>query len=382
MMSSVRVAEDAIGSQFERRCELAVAEASRLLGMAGPETTGSEALPDAIATVTTRLAEIDRGGDWREQVETHEDALERLRERYAARFDALSEAELAVAALRDVTSRSEILTRAPRELCEHSQLDRVVLSLVQDGFISAQAIHFREDPVGGSKTLEALRSNAARLEHPLVETEVLRRRRATIVTEAQSHPRVHRPTARIMGWSSYIAAPLVVEGEAIGAIHADTGTGGRPLDVLDGDVLWTFALGVADAYETASLRRAMRRQREQTRQFIEWLGARSIELSDAAIELIPERPSAPDPPGKLEITARGPDDDRLVFEDLLTRRELDVLRLLARGESNGAIAAQLVIAEATVKFHIANLLRKLHASNRAEAVARYHRLVRVRGGDG
>jgi DNA-binding NarL/FixJ family response regulator len=71
-------------------------------------------------------------------------------------------------------------------------------------------------------------------------------------------------------------------------------------------------------------------------------------------------------------------DDRVAFEQLLTRRELDVLRLLARGETNAAIAAALVISEATVKFHVVNLLRKLRVSNRAEAVARYHRVVRVR----
>jgi len=52
-----------------------------------------------------------------------------------------------------------------------------------------------------------------------------------------------------------------------------------------------------------------------------------------------------------------------------------VLRLLARGATNGSIAAQLVISESTVKFHVVNILRKLHVSNRSAAVARYHRLV-------
>lgn len=366
-MTSVRVAEDAIEDQFERRCQRAVSRAHALLGLEEPVMTSSAALVDAIAKVASRLG-----------VEAEDQQLERLRERYGARFDALHEAELAVAALRDVTSPSEILARAPRELSEHSRLDRVVLSVVDNGFITAQAVHFRDDPVGSLNALEALRSNPARLEHPLVEIEVLRRRRATIVADAQSHPRVHRPTAQVMGWSSYLAAPLLVGGEVIGAIHADTGADARPLDVLDGDVLWTFALGVAEAHETASLHRTLRRQRERTREFIEWLGARSIELSDAAIELVPERPAPPKPPGELDIASRGPGDDRLVFEDLLTRRELEVLRLLARGDSNGAIASQLVISEATVKFHIVNLLRKLRVSNRAEAVARYHRLVRLR----
>jgi LuxR family transcriptional regulator, regulator of acetate metabolism len=58
----------------------------------------------------------------------------------------------------------------------------------------------------------------------------------------------------------------------------------------------------------------------------------------------------------------------------LTRRELDVLRLMARGRTNSAVAAELVISEGTVKFHVNNILRKLHAGNRAEAASRYLRL--------
>jgi two-component system response regulator DevR len=52
----------------------------------------------------------------------------------------------------------------------------------------------------------------------------------------------------------------------------------------------------------------------------------------------------------------------------LTDRELDVLRLLARGLSNRAIGTQLFISETTVKFHVGNLMRKLMVSRRAEAV--------------
>lgn len=52
----------------------------------------------------------------------------------------------------------------------------------------------------------------------------------------------------------------------------------------------------------------------------------------------------------------------------LTDRELDVLRLLARGLSNRAIGADLFISETTVEFHVGNLMRKLMVSRRAEAV--------------
>lgn len=56
--------------------------------------------------------------------------------------------------------------------------------------------------------------------------------------------------------------------------------------------------------------------------------------------------------------------------DRLTDRELDVLRLVVRGLRNKEIAAELGISENTAKFHLRNILDKLHAQNRAEVVAR------------
>jgi DNA-binding NarL/FixJ family response regulator len=51
----------------------------------------------------------------------------------------------------------------------------------------------------------------------------------------------------------------------------------------------------------------------------------------------------------------------------LTSRELEVLRLVAAGSTNGEIARHLWVTEQTVKFHLSNVFRKLHVSNRTEA---------------
>jgi NarL family two-component system response regulator LiaR len=54
-------------------------------------------------------------------------------------------------------------------------------------------------------------------------------------------------------------------------------------------------------------------------------------------------------------------------EEPLTRRELEVLRLVARGLKNQEIAETLMIGVGTVRTHVSNILAKLHLANRTQA---------------
>jgi LuxR family maltose regulon positive regulatory protein len=71
------------------------------------------------------------------------------------------------------------------------------------------------------------------------------------------------------------------------------------------------------------------------------------------LRTVGRRLSAEDPQGLLER---------------LSKREIEVLRLLALGHSNHEIAERLVIAENTVKMHIKHLYDKLDVHNRVQAV--------------
>ena len=56
----------------------------------------------------------------------------------------------------------------------------------------------------------------------------------------------------------------------------------------------------------------------------------------------------------------------------LTRREEEVIGLMAQGATNQRIGRTLVISEGTAKSHVKNILHKLGAANRAEAVSMWH----------
>lgn len=73
--------------------------------------------------------------------------------------------------------------------------------------------------------------------------------------------------------------------------------------------------------------------------------------------------------GEFGKHLRQQNDTPVGSKEDLTEREKEVLRLVAEGSTNRDIATQLNVTENTVKYHLKNILEKLHLRNRAQAVA-------------
>lgn len=109
------------------------------------------------------------------------------------------------------------------------------------------------------------------------------------------------------------------------------------------------------------------------------LGARGFLLKDVTLEQLATAIRTVAAGGSLispAVTARvvagvkrlAPDFPSATLPDPLTRRELDVLRLIAAGQSNREIADALGMAEGTVKNHASHILSKLGVRDRTRAV--------------
>jgi DNA-binding CsgD family transcriptional regulator len=289
-----------------------------------------------------------------------------------------------LARLDELGPPSELLERAPGEAAAALDLDRVVLSRVDNGRLTAQSLHAPAWQYSAEDALAALRAAPTSIDYPSVEGEVLRRRRPQLVHAVEGDPIDRRAFAEVMGWREYVVAPIMLEGRVIGFFHGDRHAGNRPLDEQDSADMGTFALCFAIVYERAILRTRLRVQRQEMRQIASWASSRTSELSDRAITLGPDdlESIGGGAVGAGGNAGRGDGTGESALHDLLTRRELEVLRLMVQGRTNADIAREFVVSQGTVKFHVKNILRKLHAANRAEATSRYLRLTLGQGGSG
>lgn len=284
---------------------------------------------------------------------------------------ALLQVQEALSKLRSVDDVAAIVDRAPRELVESCGFDRAVLFRVHEGRMVMESAYFGEDRDGAEKMVRFAQAVAPPLDHMLLETQMIRRHAPAIVRDARNDPRVNRPIADFSQTHSYVAAPVMPTGKVIGFLHADRLYSGRTVDEIDRDTVWAFAEGFGYAYERTVLLERMRRLQAEVRNALASADEAARALQDADLDLRKIEPQERSPAARslAEVHTR--------VMAMLTRREIEVLRLMAAGRTNQQIADELVISAGTVKSHVKRVLRKLHATNRAEAASAYVRLASV-----
>jgi DNA-binding CsgD family transcriptional regulator len=259
----------------------------------------------------------------------------------------------ALGRLRSVVDVRELGERAVRELCVSLGFDRAVLFNVENDEVIAQAAWFQGDPEWALEFVAFARGMEMRprLDHMLLESEVVRRKRPLLVSDPEGDPRTYKPLVRATQTTSYIAAPVMPGGHVIAMLHVDRFMSGAALTEADVELLWTFAEGFGYAYERMRLLSRLRRH--------------AAELAHTGGMPVMSLPSFNGL--RAQVEPRAGLDPR----SPLTAREAEVIALVSSGATNNEIAAALVISESTVKSHVKHILRKLGAANRAEAVSRH-----------
>jgi LuxR family transcriptional regulator, regulator of acetate metabolism len=305
----------------------------------------------------------------------HAAALHRLQRalgdaRLTHRSQMFARVQAALSRLRELGTTDQAIRAIATEALTLG-FSRIIVSRVLDGHWIPEACLIEGDTAWGEEILAAGRADPQRLDHMILETEMVRLRAPILVRDVQNDPRTHRPIADASFSRSYVTAPLLPEGRVIGFIHADCYMTQRDVDEFDRDVLWMFAEGAGYAFERTVLLERLRDLRERVRQLTGSIEAVIDEVVDAEVEMarLDRQTAAVTRAASAAIV-----QPQSQLRTLLTRRELEIAQLMADGLTNPEIARRLVISEGTVKTHVSNLLRKLHASNRAQAASTFMRL--------
>jgi DNA-binding CsgD family transcriptional regulator len=270
----------------------------------------------------------------------------------------------ALATLRTARSLQDLYDRATRALCDHCGFDRAVVFRLQGSEMMPQSVYFAGDAAWAGEFQAIGQETPMRIDHDIVETEMISTREPMLIPEAQSNPRGFKPLVEASRTRSYTAAPLVPENVIIGFVHADCFFQDRDVTPQDRDVIGAFVEGLGYAIQRTALLGEVQSRRSRIHRLRGVVDEMLDKVSGAAAAIEQgagdeDRPSAP----VLAVPA---------FE--ITRREADILGLLQEGAADDEIAARLGIPRPGVGWHVDRVLEKLGAASREQAVSRFRSL--------
>jgi len=287
---------------------------------------------------------------------------------------ALESVRRGLTGLRVAGSPLQLLQRAATELVVSCGFERVLITrMTAPATMVLTAWHADPDPGDFDRRLTLWREHPPGVTHLVFEGELVRRRRAGLMPDAQTNPMTYKPVIEALATKAYVAAPLTPGAQVEGMVHADCLS--RDVDELDCAVLAAFAEGLSIALERATIAERVRAHEQRLRGLFGQADGALETLVDGTFDMVVATPESGEPVRATSARREPPSKDvPMGVLSLLTRREIEVLDMMSSGATNAAIGEALIISEVTVKSHVQHILRKLRASNRAEASARYIRL--------
>jgi DNA-binding CsgD family transcriptional regulator len=371
MVTRVPVAAIADDPRVLARAEATVMAAADHLKVLPPELTPT-AFGHQLNSLRQRLEErialhSDPSADWTTTAEILISILrlqcELLDHDLSRRVKSMSEIRHALGYLRGLAP-SKMIYAAPEVLSREFAFARTMISTVRGSLWLPMHLHIEDQAADphGRRFLEYVSGRHIQLADAPLETELVRKRCGVFAPSPMYDKRTFKEIVQIAGCFGYIAAPITVQGRAIGVLHADRPEPHGIVTMDHLEQLEAFAECLSVAFESAALEEKAAQQRIEVDQLCsnveELLGHSARSMYWSASEAGSEHRAGP---CRRDVDA----------VPTLTSREREIMAHVATGATNGQIARCLVISEGTVKSHLKHIAKKLNTSSRAAAVAIY-----------
>lgn len=272
--------------------------------------------------------------------------------------------ELAAVAkrLHSADSVAELLRQASAEAAAWCGFDRALILTVEEDHLSGTLTGALGDP-GSDGLRRRVLASPVQLHPGTAEAEFIRHAEGGRAAGGQAPSDLQSA----LGLKVFALGAVMPEERVLALLVLDRDE--PEATPLDGDAAQFFAHVIGLAVERLFLRLRMRELALELRHLTASAQAAMKEALEAPVALPVDYGSGP------VFTTMYPaaqSSDQL--RELLTPRELQIANQLAAGRSNREIATELHLSPETIKGYVARVLRKLGASNRADAVSRYLRL--------
>jgi DNA-binding CsgD family transcriptional regulator len=287
------------------------------------------------------------------------------------RHEATHKADQALQRLRSAATVDEFVSILPHEIVDLGYL-RALFSWVDQMRWVARSAHSINGSAESKLLVQVGQQRPFRDLRGMFEFEMVQRRQPILHHGIRKSDRVHPDLIKVTQSDALLGVPLMSGNSVVGFVSLDVNLASGTVDEFDRDLMGFLLGGAGIALD-----------RIHALEGLSTLQTDAERISEAAQALLGKlghtiSPVATDfgrPFAHQELPAGPPAQ----YSSILTRREEQVLELVARGLTNSQIGDRLYITEGTAKSHVKSVLRKLEVSNRTEAAAIYRQQGTSRG---